>query len=335
VVLTDLGFQCSLKVNLEDCSPKDSEKGLAESLIRGIAAAFREKGGKAEGFRGVLDSSVKTGSGLSSSAAFEILIGTVFNSLFNNGKFTPVDLARFGRYAENEYMGKPCGLMDQLSSASAGFILMDFRESDKPEIRTVTPELFKGGYTFAVTDTGGNHAELTSHYAAVAGEMTAVAGMFDRDVLRQVPRQVVENNAERIRREMGDRTLQRVLHFYLENERVLAAVRALEEKNVDLFLRQICESGHSSFSHLQNGMVPGDSVHQGLPLAAQLTSAFFRDRGASGACRLTGGGFAGCLLTVLPRELMTAYSEYMEKAFGEGTVRELFIRTRPAGEVFL
>jgi len=333
-----------VKVMLKDTSgapdlqPKPEERGTTEALIRGIAATY----GITEGFSANAGSSVLAGSGLSSSAALETLLCRIFDSLYGEGKRSPLEIAQTGKIAENDYFGKPCGLMDQIACAVGGAAAIDFSDEARPEIKQITLDLAAAGYTLCVVNTGGSHANLTADYASIPAEMKATAVFFGKSVLGELEKETVLKSAAEVRKALGDRALLRALHFFDENKRVETMTAALiEMKNAStnaakhqalkLYLDMVNESGDSSWELLQNVYSPSHPEAQGISAALALTKNFFRNHNLQGACRVHGGGFAGTIQAYIPLDIMDAYRSYIEDVFGEGSVTEL--RIRPVGAV--
>lgn len=320
------GYTSPFVVDLSDLKPKSEEQETTTSLIRGIAARFKELGFNVGGFNAFIDSWVLPGSGLSSSATIEVLIGTILNHLYNKGQIKPEVIAQIGQYAENHYFGKPCGLMDQMACSVGGMLFIDFENPQKPKFKTLPIDLGKFNYRLLVVNTGGSHADLTDDYASIPQEMKQVAQFFGKDYLRQISLQELLGQMARLRQNVSDRALLRAYHFLLENERVLDQFKALQNNDFDQFLKLINESGNSSFKWLQNIFTPKMPESQSLALALALSENFIQTLG-QGACRVHGGGFAGTIQVFLPTEAITAYKELMEPVFGQGSVSVLQIRS--------
>jgi galactokinase len=328
-----------------DLAPREEEKGRTEALIRGIAAEFAGQGLKPGGFTASADSTVLPGSGLSSSAAVEVLLGCIFNHLSGGGKFSPLELAMFGQRAENAYFGKPSGLMDQAACASGGAIAIDFTEAQNPQVSPLPFNPAALGYSLCVVNTRGSHADLTPDYAAIPGEMKAAAGFFGKNTLSEIRAGDLQKNITKLREAAGDRALLRALHFFNENTRVDSMKAALEKANVpggesffQDFLRLVNESGDSSWELLQNVYSAKNPAEQGIPLALALTREFFktlpkRDKQLPGACRVHGGGFAGTIQAYIQKDYLEAYRERMEEVFKNGAVTVLKIRPAGAAEL--
>ena len=291
--------------------------------LRGIAARFAELGYNVSGFRANTTSSVLKGSGLSSSAALEVLVGTIFSALFNGNGVGTTEIAQIGQYAENTYFGKPCGLMDQVACANGGIVAIDFKDPASPKITPVDYNFHKAGYTLMVVDTGGNHADLTPEYAAIPAEMKSVAAHFGKEHCRQLSETEILGDLAAVREKCGDRAILRAFHFLHDNARVEAQVEALKENAISTYLHQVGSSGHSSFCYLQNVYPGREPREQGISLALNLTESFLH---GEGACRVHGGGFAGTIQVYIPNERAADYMKYMSGFFGEGSVTSLRIR---------
>ena len=301
------------------------------ALIRGICDGLLRRGHAACGFDAYTTSDVMKGSGLSSSAAFEVMIAEIENVLANGSMLQPAELAIIGQYAENEYFGKPSGLMDQTACAVGSFIFIDFEKPAEAKIEKLPFDLQKAGYTLCVTDTGGNHADLNEDYASVPQEMKAVAATFGRDVLRGLDAETVLSRAATLREKTGDRAILRALHFFNENDRVIRQKAALEDGDIDTFLSLVSESGRSSFMYLQNVYTVKNVREQGLSLALAVSDQLLR--GKKAAFRVHGGGFAGTIQAFVPTEDTEMYRKGMERVFGEGSCHVLRIRAEGATEL--
>lgn len=307
------------EIDLGELDARDGEKGTAAGLIRGIAAWFADHHYPVGGFDAELLSSVPIGEGLSSSAAFEVLIASIFKRLFG-AVISSTEIALAGQFAENNYFGKPCGLMDQTASVFGGLNIIDFAEPLKPLVTPVNAEL--SGYRFCVVATGDSHADLTPDYTAITDEMKAVAEYFGKGYLSEISAEEFYSSISRLRR-LGDRAVLRAIHYFAENERVLKQAAALENKDMSAFFELVIESGRSSLAYLQNVYSLVRPQRQGLTLALALSEKILAGKGA---WRVHGGGFAGTVLSVVPDELIAAYSREMSIVFGEGCCRFLNIR---------
>lgn len=312
-------------LDVSSTAPVASEKGGSASLIRGVADFFVDHGHKIGGFDAVVESTVLRGSGLSSSASFEVLIGGIFSGLYNNGSIDPIFIARAGQYAENRYMGKPCGLMDQSACAVGGVVGIDFRDPANPEIRKVELDMARAGYVLAVVDTGGNHADLTHDYASIPTEMKAIAVALGGLELRDVSEATLRAHLAELRMKVGDRAILRALHFFAENDRAKAQLEAVAAGDIPGFLALVRASGLSSVQRLQN-INPSleDGREQGIALALALTEDFLQNEGAF---RVHGGGFAGTIQAWIPSGRYSAFKKLLESVFGPGRVCSLRIRS--------
>jgi len=332
VTIYSEGYEQPFIVNLDHLQQQKEEEGSTSALVRGIAARFNDLGYRIGGFRALFGSDVLPGSGLSSSASIEVLIGTIFNHLFNNGEIAPQVIARIGQYAENVFFGKPCGLMDQTACANGGIVTIDFGNPDEPQVEKIDFDFAEQDYRLLVVDTGGSHDDLTADYAAIPEEMKAVARFFGKTVCRELEISDVLKNMSALRRALGDRAVLRAWHFMQENERVQQQVKALKNNDFRHFLSLVNASGHSSFKWLQNIYSPVNTRKQGLTLALALSEKYIEERG-EGACRVHGGGFAGTIQAFLPLEAVNGYKQIIEPVFGEGSVKVLQIR--PYGSIYL
>ena len=315
---------------LDDLGVQEDQKGHSASLIRGMADIFTKNGYKIGGFEAYTTSNVLKGSGLSSSAAFEVLIGTILNSIYNNGSVGAVEIAQMAQYAENIHFGKPCGLMDQMASSVGGIITIDFADPKNPIIKKVNFDFAKTGYHLCIVDTGGNHADLTPEYASVTVEMKAVSDSLGVSYLRETTIEKLMDKLPELRQLHGDRAILRAIHFLRDNERVVRQVSVLESGDFEEFRRLIVESGHSSFEYLQNVYAACNPTEQGLSLALCLAQGLL---GGQGAWRVHGGGFAGTTQNFVPAGLLKEFCDVMENAFGKNSCHVLNIR--PIGGVCL
>ncbi len=310
-------------VDITELAPRAEEKNKAISLIRGTLARFAALGYRIGGFDAYTTSNVLKGSGLSSSAAFEVLIGTILSGGYNDGAVDPVEIAKIAQYAENEYFGKPCGLMDQMASAVGNIITIDFADPAKPIIERVAFDFAKSGYALCIVDTGGNHADLTGEYAAIPAEMRAIAGALGCAFLRETDIHAVLAHLPALREAHGDRAVLRALHFLKDNERVEKQVAALRCGDFDAFLALIIESGRSSFCYLQNVYPCCNVKEQGLSLALCLAEELLSGKGG---WRVHGGGFGGTTQSFVPLDLLPEFRTAMEQVFGAGSCHVLQIR---------
>lgn len=309
------------KVDFTSLSPIPEEQNDSAALVRGVAARFKELGYIIGGYNAFLTTGIPRGSGLSSSAAFEVLLGTILSHLFNGGNVSAVEIAQIGQYAENVYFGKPCGLMDQTASSVGGVIHIDFEKPGNPLVERV--DIPSWDYEVCITNTGGSHADLTDEYAAIPAEMRMVAGYFKKEVLREVEAQKFYAELPALRKAVSDRALQRAMHFFGENERVLRQIESLKAHDWHGYLEAMIDSGHSSFMLLQNVYPSGDITERGNALALALSERLLA---GEGAWRIHGGGFAGTIQALVPPSRMEAYSETMESVFGKENFFRLAIR---------
>lgn len=310
-------------VDISDLEVKESEKNTSAALIRGVAAGFKNAGLDTCGFTAYTTSNVLKGSGLSSSAAFEVLIGTIFSYLCNEGKVSAVKIAQIAQYAENVYFGKPSGLMDQMASSVGGFITIDFEDTANPVIDAISYDFASSGYALCIVDTKGNHADLTPEYAAIPAEMKSVAAFFGKKELRDITKAQVMENITEVRKACGDRAVSRAFHFFDDNERVGKEAEALRKGDIDSFLKLITESGNSSFKYLQNVFAVKNPAEQGISMGLYMAEDVLKGRGA---VRVHGGGFAGTILAIVPDEQVEKYLSGMKALFGEENVFATFIR---------
>ena len=316
------------QVRLDALEPVDAEINSTPALIRGVAARFAQLGCKVGGFDAYCESTVLPGSGLSSSAAFEVLVGTIINHLFFDGKVTQPEIAQIGQYAENVFFGKPCGLMDQTASAVGGLVTIDFADKAHPDIRPVHFDFSTTGHALCIIDSRADHADLTDEYAAVPGEMKAVCEYFGKDVVTEIPETDFYAAIPALREKCGDRAVMRVIHEYNENRRVPQQVACLEQGDFEGFLRLTKESGFSSWMYLQNVIPAGYVKQQAMAVALGLCEHYLQGRGAY---RVHGGGFAGTVQAFVPFELLESFRAGIDGALGTGACHVLSIR--PQGGV--
>ena len=317
------------RVDLSDLTPKQEEINTTAALIRGVAARFSQLGCKMAGVDMYVTSSVLPGSGLSSSAAFEVLLGTVFNHQFYGGKATMPQIATIGQYAENVFFGKPSGLMDQMASAVGNLVSLDFENPEKPLIRPIDFDFSACGHALCIIDTRASHADLTDEYAAVTRELGAVCAHFGKNVLRSVPEADFYRELPVLRKTCGDRAVLRAMHVYRENERVSRQVEALENGDFDRYLKLMTESGYSSYMYLQNVIPAGSTACQDVAVALCLCQQLL---GGRGGFRVHGGGFAGTVQAFVPLDLLENFREGMEAVLGAGACHILSIRKLGAVE---
>jgi galactokinase len=324
------GYDQPFVVHLDNLAFKNSESGTTTALIRGIASRMLNLGYTIGGFDACVSSNVGVGSGLSSSASFEVLVATILNCLYNDGAISLLELAKIGRYAENHYFMKPCGLMDQIACGFGGIMSIDFAEIERPVVRSVNVNLSDHGYSLLVVRTGSDHADLTEDYADITRDMHAAAAQFDRELCRGISLSELMDRACAIRSTAGDRPLLRAYHFLTENERVRSQVEALERGDVKQFIELVQRSGTSSAQWLQNSYSTRHPLSQPISVTLALTEHFFRNR-EGGAYRVHGGGFAGTIQVFIPQQYTDDYIAFMESKVGQGAVTTLHIR--PEGSI--
>lgn len=312
-----------VEIDLKDLSCREEEKNTTASLVRGVAAAFRQQGCQLRGFDAKVRSTVFPGSGLSSSAAFEVLMGTICNELFFGKKLSDVEIAQIGQWAENVYFGKPSGLMDQAACAVGGMVFIDFADNANPIVERVDFDFSAAGHALCIIDVGADHADMTDEYAAIPGELKALCALFGESVLREIPEEEFFEKLPQIRHKVPDRAILRAIHFYQEHKRVLAQTEALRRKDFDTFLRLVKESGRSSWMYLQNVIPAGAVAHQEMALALALCDTLLGDRGAY---RVHGGGFAGTVQAFVPMDMLENFRAEIEKILGPGSCHVLSIR---------
>lgn len=317
-------------VKLDRLEPVEAERGSPAALVRGVAARFAAMGCQLQGFDAYVCSTVLPGSGLSSSAAFEVLIGTILNNLFFDGKASAKEIAVIGCYSENMYFGKSCGLMDQMASAVGGMVAIDFSRKEDPVVIPLDLDFASFGHRLCIIDTRASHADLTQQYAAIPAEMAGIAAEFGKSVLSEVSEQAFFQQLPRLRQRCGDRAVLRACHFFAENQRVQLQVKALENGDFDGFLQLVKESGESSFMYLQN-VVPSGALHQqAVAVALALCGQHLHRRGAY---RVHGGGFAGTVQAFVPLDMLEEFSAGIDAVFGPGACRVMSIRQEGGIEI--
>ncbi len=316
------------QVDLDNLEPVPAEINSTPALIRGVAARFAQLGCKVGGFDAYCESTVLPGSGLSSSAAFEVLIGTIINHLFFDGRVSQAELAQIGQYAENVFFGKPCGLMDQTASAVGGLVTIDFADKEHPDIRPVHFDFSTTGHALCIIDSRADHADLTDEYAAIPGELKEICDCLGREVTTEIPEEEFYAAIPKLRETCGDRAVMRAMHEYNENRRVPEQVACLEKGDFQGFLSLIRESGFSSWMYLQNVIPAGYVRQQPVAVALGLCEHYLRGKGAY---RVHGGGFAGTVQAFVPFELLDSFRAGIDAALGEGACHVLSIR--PQGGV--
>ena len=319
------------EVSLGDLEPQAGEEGTSAALIRGVCDGFTKRNRSIGGFCAYMTSSVLGGSGLSSSAAFEDMIGNIENHLYNDGEIDYIEISQISQYAENVHFGKPCGLMDQIACAAGGFVHIDFADPKNPVCEKIDLDLASHGYSLCVVNTGGSHADLTDDYAAVPAEMKKIASFFGKEVLRELTKEDVLANIPALREFAGDRAIMRAIHFFDENERVRAASAYLAKNDISGFLGVIKASGVSSAMLLQNYFTPKAPAEQGITLACAVADSVLAPEGV---CRVHGGGFAGTIQAFVPEAKLALFKKTMEAAFGEGAVTVLSVRPVGMTKIF-
>ncbi len=320
--VASVGFDV-IDIDSAELSPVDEEQGDAASIVRGVAAGMKKLGREIGGFDAITVSRVPAGSGLSSSAAFEVVLVHILDILYNDGTLPAVEAAKLSQAAERDYFGKPCGLMDQTACAVGGFTAIDFKSTVTPVVNPVKFNLSEAGYKLFIVNTGGSHANLTADYAAIKNEMASVARYFGAEVLRDCDENGFYANIAKIREKCGDRAVLRALHYFSENKRVDKQRAALENNDIDEFLRLINESGNSSYMYLQNAFSVSDPASQGVSLGVALAKRILNGRGA---VRLHGGGFAGTIQAFVPNEMSETFFKEMSAVFGSNAIYCLSVR---------
>ena len=323
------GYPMSV-VDLNLLTPVESEKNTTPALIRGVAARFAQLGCKVEGFDAYVESTVLPGSGLSSSAAFEVLMGTIINCMFFDKKLTQPEIAMVAQYAENVFFGKPCGLMDQMASAVGAMVAIDFADKEHPVIDPVQFDFAACGHALCIIDSGADHADLTDEYAAITDDFKNLCAYFGKEVLTQVAEEDFYRSISALRKQCGDRAVMRGIHEYEENRRVTKQVEALRKGDFDAFLKLIKESGYSSYMYLQNVIPAGYVAHQDVAVALGLCAHFLKDRGAY---RVHGGGFAGTVQAFVPLDMLQEFKTGIDGALAPNACHILSIR--PEGGIEL
>lgn len=312
-----------ITIDIEKLDKKKEDRGSSAGIIKGVVYGLKKNGYNIGGFNAYVTSDVLIGAGLSSSAAFETIIGTIISGLFNNMQISPVLIAQAGQYAENEYFGKPCGLMDQMACSVGGLIHIDFKDTEKPVVNRVNVDFSKYAHSLCIVDTRGSHQNLTDDYAAIPKEMKEVAAYFGKKVLREVEPDIFYKNVQEVRRCAGDRALLRAMHFFEEEKRVEEIADSLNNGNFEVFLQLVNKSGNSSFKYLQNVYTNKDVKNQGVSVALAFSE---RALGGCGATRVHGGGFAGTIQAFVPDEKVEEYRKTMDNVFGEGACHVLKVR---------
>ena len=317
-------------VDISDLTVHEEETGHSPALVRGVVKGFENYGYKVGGFDAVTASAVLSGSGLSSSAAYEVLVGTMLNYLYNDGAVDPVTIAKIAQYAENEYFGKPCGLMDQMACSVGSFIGIDFKDPTEPVIEKVDFDFASCGHSLCIVDTKGSHSNLTDEYAAIRIEMENVAHQLGKTVLREVDEEEFEEKLPQLRNAVGDRAVLRAMHFFNDNRRVDREIEALKGGDFEAFKKNVLESGASSYMYNQNVFAPKQPDVQPVSVALAVSEEILRGKGA---WRVHGGGFAGTIQAFVPNELLGEYKRKIEAVFGEGSCYVLSVRPVGGAEI--
>ncbi|MFV0479907.1 MAG: galactokinase [Anaerorhabdus sp.] len=316
------GFEVN-PIRVDELEIREDEKFTSEALIRGTLARFKELGYQIGGFKAVSHSHVLKGSGISSSAAFEVLIGTILSNLYNNGEINSIEIAKIGQYAENNYFMKPCGLLDQMACSVGGFVFIDFKDKANPVVEQVQFDFAHSDYAICLIDTKGSHADLSDEYSLMPKEMKDVAKALGKEVLSQCTKEEFLKNIFRLREVVSDRAVLRAFHFFEETDRVLNQVKALKENDMPTFKKLIIESGNSSYMYLQNVYSPKDVEKQALSVALAVSDEILHHQGAY---RVHGGGLAGTIQAFVPKEKLESYRQQMELIYGAGSCFVLSIR---------
>ena len=311
------------EIDISDLNINPTEINTSKSLVRGIAYKITSMGYKLSGFNAYIMSDVLTGSGLSSSAAFEVLIGIIFNNIFCDGKISDIEIAKIGQFAENEYFKKPCGLMDQMASSVGGMVFIDFKIPESPYVEKIKFNFSNENHALCIIDTGADHADLTDEYASIPREMALIANFFDKKVLRDVDENQLYLNINNLKNNFGDRALLRSIHFFEENDRVFNLKQMLIKNDFTNSLNIIKDSGHSSFEYLQNVYVSSDYKNQSVALSLAICQKFLNQ---NGAFRVHGGGFAGTIQAFVPLNILPSFKEHIEASLGKNCCHILSIR---------
>lgn len=322
-------YNQSFVIDLDDLSPSEKKAGTID-LVKGLLKGFLEKGYEIGGFNAYVTSNVISAAGVSSSASFEMLICSILNTFFNHGTMDVVAYSHIGKYSENVYWDKASGLLDQMACAVGGLITIDFKNPEAPVVEKIDFDFSSQNHSLIIVNTGKGHADLSADYSSVPAEMKKVAQFFGREVCAQITEEEVISQLQEVREYAGDRSVLRALHFFEENKRVEAEVLALKENRFEDFLKNITASGNSSWKWLQNCFTNSSFQEQGITVALALTELFIEEK-KRGACRVHGGGFAGVIMAMLPKDIVEEYIAYIEKALGEGSAYPMSIR--PYGAV--
>lgn len=327
IELLSEGYQ-KITVDLSDLEKKDSEEGTSVGIIRGMVYGLKKNGHSIGGFKAYITSDVLNGAGMSSSAAFEVLVGTIISGLYNNMEISPVEIAQVAQYAENVFFGKPCGLMDQMACSVGGLIHIDFADPKAPVVEKVEVDFAAYSHSLCITDTKGSHADLTDDYAMIPQEMKKVAEFFGKEFLREVDEKEFYKKIAELQKACGDRAVLRSLHFFEEDKRVKQEVDALKHDDFKGFLQTVKASGNSSFNYLQNVYTNKDVQNQGVSIGLAVSDSIL---GKHGVCRVHGGGFAGTIQAFVEDEFVENYRTMLDSVFGEGACHVL--KVRPFGGI--
>lgn len=317
-----------ISLDLSDLEKKEEEEGTSVAILRGMVQGLKENGYNIGGFNAYVTSDVLNGAGLSSSAAFEVLIGTIISGIYNNMKIDPIEIAKIAQYTENEFFGKPCGLMDQMACSVGGLIHIDFADPKNPLVDKVDVDFSSYHHSLCITDTKGSHADLTEDYAMIPQEMKKVAGFFGKEFLQEVDEKEFYKNIAKIQKECGDRPVLRALHFFEENKRVQEEVEALNNGDFKSFLETVKASGNSSFNYLQNVYTNSDVQNQSVSIGLAVSEKVLSSYGVS---RVHGGGFAGTIQAFVEDGFVETYREMLDSVFGQGSCHVL--KVRPLGGI--
>jgi galactokinase len=329
VVIESEGY-APIRVDTRDLSPRADERYTSAALVQGVCSRLADLGYRIGGLNACVDGRVPTGAGLSSSAAFEVLAVTMLNAFYNANRVKPVEAAQIAQFAENNYFGKPCGLMDQTTCAVGGLVTIDFKDFDNPVVKSVACDFAASGYVLTIVDTGGSHANLNDDYAALEEEMKSVARALGGSVLREFSEEEVRRNIAGLRPKVGDRAILRALHFHADDQRVVAMVQALEQGDFARFLNLVTESGLSSWMLCQNCYSAGNVREQGISIALAMSEKLLKGKGA---WRVHGGGFAGTIQAFVPSGMVDEYAAAMGAVFGTDSCHRLLIRKLGAARV--
>ncbi|OCN04898.1 galactokinase [Erysipelotrichaceae bacterium MTC7] len=330
IIVDSEGFNIK-PVNAATLVASEKEAGTSEAIIRGVAAGIKNRGGNIGGFEAYMTSDVLEGAGLSSSAAFETLLGTILSHEYNEGAIDAVEIAKIGQYAENEFFMKPCGLMDQMASSVGSFITIDFKDPSNPIVEKLDFDFDSSNHSLCIVDTKGSHADLTDEYAAVPADMRKVANYFGKDFLREIEPTLFYQNVGELRNTLGDRPVLRAYHFFGENARVLDEVAALKANDFDQFKTLVKASGDSSYKYLQNVYSNKDVNEQNISTGLAMSEYLLQGKGV---CRVHGGGFAGTIQAFVPNEMLDSYKTGIEAVFDEGSCYVLKVRPFGGYKVF-